>query len=197
MHSATSAVRWHLNPEDGLSHPWLRNAMSIISAAKWVIKTRVGLPIFVVWHVPGVSLNWAKGSRCMPFTIPMVWREPTDHVSDCYFCLTSISGVTVKSKHTLQYPHLPYAMRPVPHSAELPVPKCPINMTLSDSESNDEDVGQDNNWSNFCTSLFFQLTTPLTQGGPEWYRPRFEPVKESSWTFSLQVKGLESSAPRH
>jgi len=25
MHSATSAVRWHSNPEDGLSHPWLRN----------------------------------------------------------------------------------------------------------------------------------------------------------------------------
>ena len=47
---------------------------------------------------------WAKGSRCMPFAIPMVWREPTDHVSDCYFCLTSITGVTANSKHTVQYP---------------------------------------------------------------------------------------------
>jgi hypothetical protein len=35
---------------------------------------------------------WAKGSRCMPFAIPMVWREPMDHVSDCYFCLTRITG---------------------------------------------------------------------------------------------------------
>jgi hypothetical protein len=35
-------------------------------------------------------------------------------------------------------------MRPVPHSVELPVPKPPTNMTLSDSESNDEDVGQAN-----------------------------------------------------
>jgi len=33
-------------------------------------------------------------------------------------------------------------MRPVPHSAELPVPKPPTNVTLSDSESSDEDVGQ-------------------------------------------------------
>ena len=71
----------------------------------------------------------------MPFAIPMVWREPTDHVSDCYFCLTSITGVTAKSKHTVQFPNLPSAMGPVPHSAELPVPKPPTNMSLSDSES--------------------------------------------------------------
>jgi len=43
---------------------------------------------------------WTKGSRCMPFAIPMAWREPMDHVSDCYFCLTSITGVTAESKHT-------------------------------------------------------------------------------------------------
>jgi hypothetical protein len=36
-------------------------------------------------------------------------------------------------------------MRPVHHSAELPLPKPPTNMTLSDSESSDEDVYQANN----------------------------------------------------
>ena len=36
-------------------------------------------------------------------------------------------------------------MRPVPHSAELPVPKPPTNMMLSDNESSDEVVGQANN----------------------------------------------------
>jgi hypothetical protein len=35
-------------------------------------------------------------------------------------------------------------MRPVPHSAELPVPEPPTNMMLIDSESSDEDVGQAN-----------------------------------------------------
>jgi hypothetical protein len=74
----------------------------------------------------------------------MVRREPTDHVSDCYFCLTSITGVTANSKHTVQYPNVASAMRPVPHSVELPVPKPPTNMMLNDSESNGEDVGQDN-----------------------------------------------------
>jgi len=68
-----------------------------------------------------------------------------DHISDCYFCLTNITGVTAKSKHTVQYPNLPSAMRSVSHSVELPVPKPPTNMMLSDSESNDEDVAQANN----------------------------------------------------
>ena len=144
---------------------------------------------------------WAKGSRRVPFAIPMVWREPTDHVSDSYFCLTSVTGVTAKSKHTVQYSNLPSAMRPVPHSAELPVPKPPTNMTLSYSESSDEDVRQANNNMNcdpnFCRSLFFQWTTPAGWRGSEWYRPQFEPVKEASWTFRLQVKGLESSASGH
>ena len=85
---------------------------------------------------------WANGSRSMPFAILVVWTEHTDHVSDCYFCLTSITGVTAKSKHTVLYPNLPSAMRSVPQSAELPVPKPPTNMKLSDSDSSDEDVGQ-------------------------------------------------------
>ena len=96
---------------------------------------------------------WAKGSHCVPFAIPMVRREPTDHVSDCYFCLISITGVTAKSKHSVQYPNLPSAIRPGPHRAELPVPKPPTNMALSDSESNDEDVGQANK--NMCCDPTF------------------------------------------
>jgi len=106
----------------------------------------------------------------MPFAIAMIWREPTDHVSDCYFCLTSITGVTAKSKHTVQYSNSLSAMRPVPHSAELPVPKPPTNMTLGDSESSDEDVGQANKnvdcdptFAGVCSSSEPHL---LTQGEP-------------------------------
>jgi len=96
------------------------------------------------WAPQFLLCDMCQGSRSMPFTIPMVWTEPTDHVSDCYFCLASVTGVTANSKHTVQYPNLPSAMRPVPHIMELPVPKPPTNMTLSDSESNDEDVDQAN-----------------------------------------------------
>ena len=66
----------------------------------------------------------------------------------CFILLllpTSITGVTAELKHTVQYPNIPSALRPVSHSVELPVPKPPTNMTLCDSESRDEDVSQVNN----------------------------------------------------
>ena len=27
-----------------------------------------------------------NGKRCLNFGIPLVWREPTNHFTDCYFC---------------------------------------------------------------------------------------------------------------
>ena len=59
-------------------------------------------------------------------------------------------------------------MRPVPQSAELPVAKPQTNMTLSDSDSNDEDVDQTNKnmecdpkFAGACSSTELYL---LTQG---------------------------------
>jgi hypothetical protein len=72
-----------------------------------------------------------NGLHQMPFAIPMVWREPKDHSSDCYFCLTEIAGITSKSKHTEKYPDFPSAMRPVPHRKVLPVQNPPENLTFS------------------------------------------------------------------
>jgi len=75
-------------------------------------------------------------------------------------------------------------MRPVPYSAELPVPKPPTNMTLSDSESSDENLGQANNhmecdltFAGACASNEPHL---LTQGDLNDIVPRFEPVKGAS-----------------
>lgn len=76
--------------------------------------------------------DWAKGKRHMSFAIPMVWREPQNHLSDCYFCLTKIKGISTKSKHTVQYPNLPSAIRPVSHCVDLPVPQPPENVTIED-----------------------------------------------------------------
>ena len=104
----------------------------------------------------------------MTFTIPTVWRKPRNNVSDCFFCLISITGVKAKSICTVQYPNLPYAMRPVPHGAESPVPNPPTNMTLSDSKSSDADIGQANN-SKVSDPTFAEVCSsnephPLTEG---------------------------------
>ena len=67
--------------------------------------------------------QWTKKSRKgLKFAIPMVWREPKDHYSDCYFCAVKTTGINRKNKKTLDYPNLASAIRPVPHSLELPIP---------------------------------------------------------------------------
>jgi hypothetical protein len=81
----------------------------------------------------------------------MVWMEPEEHSADGYFCSANIRGITSKSKHTVEYPHFLYAMRSVPHSEELPVPKPP-NLTFSDDIS---DSGEDQEGDNIdCHPTF-------------------------------------------
>lgn len=87
--------------------------------------------------------GWANGSRHMPFAVPMVWREPKDHSSDCYFCLTNTTGITSKSKHTLKYPNIPSAIRPVLHSDDLPIPNHPVSIDINENPSSEEDQNED------------------------------------------------------
>ena len=77
--------------------------------------------------VPCVRLlrGWINGLRQMPFAVSTVWREPKDHSPNCYLRSTDITAITSKSKRIVKYPDLPFAMRPVRHSEELPVPKPP------------------------------------------------------------------------
>jgi hypothetical protein len=71
----------------------------------------------------------------MPFGVPMIWREPTSHLNDCYFCITNTSGFTSKNKQNIEYPNLPSALRPVPHSEDVPIPTVPAELSLSLSSS--------------------------------------------------------------
>ena len=67
--------------------------------------------------------KWFTGKvKSMPFAVPMIWREPTNHATDCYFCLTNVKGMNKKNKNKIQYPNIPSALRPVPHSDDLPIP---------------------------------------------------------------------------
>ena len=68
----------------------------------------------------------------------MVWRELRNHADDCYFCLTNITGFNTSSRKKIKYPNLRSAMRPVPHSDDLPVPTHPVNKDLL--SSSDEEM---------------------------------------------------------
>ena len=72
----------------------------------------------------------------MPFGIPMVWREQSDHVTDCYFCMTNIKGFSRKNKSKISYPVCRSAIKPIPHDPDLLVPQPPTEKedTLSVDE---------------------------------------------------------------
>lgn len=76
--------------------------------------------------------QWTQGKRNrLKFGVPMVWREPRNHLDDCYFCLVSIAGINRKNRNKWQYPDLPSARRPIPHSEDVPIPKLIDSSELS------------------------------------------------------------------
>lgn len=57
--------------------------------------------------------------------------------NDCYFCRVNVSGFSKKNKHNIFYPNLDSTIRPVIHSASLPIPIPPekgLNFIVDDME---------------------------------------------------------------
>ena len=66
---------------------------------------------------------WTKGEvSSMRFGVPIVWREPTNHHDDCYFCMVDMTGWNQRKKNEWCYPDIESARRPVLHCTEFPVP---------------------------------------------------------------------------
>lgn len=67
------------------------------------------------------------GTRSMPFAIPRIWREPTNHTDDCYFCVVDITKYRkIKGKsRKLNYVSIASSIAPVPHDETLPIPSPP------------------------------------------------------------------------
>ena len=51
----------------------------------------------------------------------MTWQEPTDHTTDCYFCLVNTKFIGKKNRHKISYPSMPSAIRPTLNSDELSI----------------------------------------------------------------------------
>lgn len=90
-------------------------------------------------------LGWYQGQkRSMKFAVPRIWREPKDHVTDCYFCVVNPrkrrSG---KNSKPVEYPDLASSSAPILHSSQFPVPQPPqksVKLSQSSSHSSYGDV---------------------------------------------------------
>ena len=83
-----------------------------------------------------------RGSRkYMPFVIPRIWREPTNHHDDGYFCMVNISKYKkTKNRKKIVYPSIPSSIVPVNHGPELPIPQPPTTHAISSTSSEDDDA---------------------------------------------------------
>ena len=54
------------------------------------------------------------------FGVPMLQREPTNCINNCYFCMVKTVGFLIK------YQNIPSVIRPLTHSSEVPTPSIRI-----------------------------------------------------------------------
>ena len=80
-----------------------------------------------------------RGKRTIKFAVPRIWREPTNHSSDCYFCsVDPVKRRAGKNAPAIVYPGIPSSIAPVQHSAQLAVlnpPSLKREQTSGDESS--------------------------------------------------------------
>ena len=80
-------------------------------------------PHMVCHNCEEMLRDWAKGKwKGLPFGVPMMWREPKEHLTDYYFCLVNTKGIGKKNRLNIFYPSIPSSIRPVLHSNKFPPP---------------------------------------------------------------------------
>ncbi|GBN87961.1 hypothetical protein AVEN_65749-1 [Araneus ventricosus] len=43
--------------------------------------------------------QWLSGiQKSLRFGIPMIWRKPSNHIDDCYFCSLNVHGFNAKNR---------------------------------------------------------------------------------------------------
>jgi len=66
-------------------------------------------------------------------------KEPNGH-GKCYICSCTVAGFPSKNRQTIQYPHLPSAIWPVPHGPGIPIPLPPRYLETVDDSISEESL---------------------------------------------------------
>ena len=74
----------------------------------------------------------------MPFAMPMMWRERTDHLHEYCFCRVDANGISSKRTHLLVHPSMDSALKPVPYDVTHPIPGPPKDALTSVHDTRDD-----------------------------------------------------------
>lgn len=84
------------------------------------------VPHVVCVSCQSILTNWEAGkNKYLQFGVPMMWRMPTNHHTDCYFCLTKSFGFNRKNKSKVRYPEVSSVTMPILHTDGIPFPSPP------------------------------------------------------------------------
>ena len=92
--------------------------------------------------------DWVKGKKSHAFCYSRIWREPSKHHLDRYFCIVNPSKRRKgKNDPLIEYPNIPSSIASVPHNtSDLPVPNPPTKsqqmVAVESSEDSEMEEGE-------------------------------------------------------
>ena len=129
--------------------------------------------------------GWFRGEKkAMRFAIPRNWCEPSNHLTDCYFCVVNPSKRRKgKSAPSIKYPDLLSSIAPVSHTNDMPVPQPPFRdeSFMTDASSTDSETEQ-------SSAACFQYRAP---GERCPYYPNQEDINDLVRDLSLTKSNAE------
>ena len=117
-----------------------RNISLFVKRAYKAYQEKKWVPQIVCHNCEEMLRDWTKRKqKGLSFGIPMVWREPKEHLTDCYFCLANTKGIRKKNWLNISYSCIPSDIRPVFHSDKFPPPVFNCFVSSEDEETKSEE----------------------------------------------------------